>query len=100
MTEAGPQAPDIPAPPAPQALQQPTQQVQQIPHLNWSHFMPGFSGKPEGNEEAHLLRTNNWMNTHQFQEGIKFQRFCLTLVGEARLWHQSLRPINIDWQGL
>ena len=28
------------------------------------------------------------------------QRFCLILVGEARLWYESLRPINIDWQGL
>ena len=40
------------------------------------------------------------MNTHQFQEGLQVQRFCLTLVGEARLWYESLRPINIDWQGL
>ena len=24
----------------------------------------------------------------------------LTLVGEARLWYVSLRPINVDWQGL
>ena len=40
------------------------------------------------------------MNTHQFQEGIKVQRFCLTLVGEARLWYESLTPINIDGQGL
>ena len=40
------------------------------------------------------------MITHQFQEGIKAQRFCLTLLGEARLWYESLRPINIDWQGL
>ena len=23
----------------------------------------------------------------------------LTLVGEARLWYESLEPINIDWQG-
>ena len=43
---------------------------------------------------------NNWMDTHQFQEGVKVQRFCLTLVGEARLWYKSLRLINIDWQGL
>ena len=55
-----------------------------------------FSGKPEEDEEAHLLRTNNWMNPqHQFQEGVKVQRFCLTLL-EARLWFESLRPINID----
>ena len=40
------------------------------------------------------------MNTHQFQESIKVQRFCLTFVGEARLWYKSSRPINIDWQGL
>ena len=26
--------------------------------------------------------------------------FCLTLLGEARLWYQSLEPINVDWQGL
>ena len=33
-------------------------------------------------------------------EGIKVNRFCLTLVGEARLWYESLQPINVDWQGL
>ena len=22
------------------------------------------------------------------------------LVGEARLWYESLRPINVDWNGL
>ena len=43
---------------------------------------------------------NNWMNTHQFQEGIEVQRFLLTLVGEARLWYEPLRPIIVDWQGL
>ena len=100
MPEAGLQAQDIPGPPAPQAQQQPTQQSQQIPHLNWSHFKPEFSGKPEEDAETHLLRMNDLMNTYQFQEGIKVQRFCLTLVGEARLWYESLRPINTDWQGL
>ena len=84
MAEAGLQAPYIPAPPAPHAQQQPAQQV---PHLNWSHFKWEFSGKPEEDAEAHLCRTNNWMNTHQFQEGIKVQRFCLTLVEEATLWY-------------
>ena len=32
---------------SPQILQQPVQQVQKMPHLNWSHFQPEFSGKPE-----------------------------------------------------
>ena len=40
------------------------------------------------------------MNVHHFVEGVEVQRFCLTQVGEARLWYQSLEPINIDWQGL
>ena len=43
---------------------------------------------------------NDWMDTHLFQEGVKFQRFCLTLVGEARLWYESLRSINVDCKGL
>ena len=56
MTDAGLQAPDITAPPPPpQDLQQPTQQVQQaqqVIHVNWSHFKPEFSGKPEEDAEA------------------------------------------------
>ena len=39
---------------------------------------------------AHLLRTNDWMDTHAFPEGVKVQCFCLTLVGEPRLWYESL----------
>ena len=33
-------------------------------------------------------------------EGVKVQRFCLTMLGEASLWYQSLEAINIDWPGL
>ena len=40
------------------------------------------------------------MDTHVFSEGVKVQRFCLTLVGEARLWYESLRTIILDWNGL
>ena len=39
-------------------------------------------------------------DTHTFQEGVKVQRFCLTLVGEAKLLHESRRPIPVDWNGL
>ena len=56
-----------------------------MPQLNSSHFKPEFVGKPDKNVEAHLLRTNDWMDTHAFHEGIKVQRFGLTLLGEARL---------------
>ena len=38
--------------------------------------------------------------THDFQDQVKVQRFCLTVVGEARLWYESLRSINADWEGL
>ena len=47
--------------------------------LNWSHFKPDFSGKPEEDAEAHLLKTNDWMTTHDFPDDQKVRRFCLTL---------------------
>ena len=34
------------------------------------------------------------MDAHRFDEDIKVQRFCLTLLGEARLWYQSLEPLG------
>ena len=49
--------------------------------------------------EAYLLSMNDWMDTHNFQDQVKVQRFCLTLVGEARLWYKSLRSVNTDWEG-
>ena len=49
---------------------------------------------------AHLLRTNDWMETHNFPEVANIQRFCLTLTSEARLWYETLRPIVGDWAGL
>ena len=106
MAEPGQQLQEVPAlnhppptadPAVPQAPQQPGQQ---IVHLNWSYFKPEFSGKPDEDAEAHLLCTNDWMTAHHFVEGVKVQRFCLTLLEEARLWYHSLEPINVDWQGL
>ena len=75
MADKVPQAPDIPAPSPPPAPQQPTQEAQQMPHLNWSYFKPEILGKPKEDAEVHLLRTNDWMNTHQFQESLKEQGF-------------------------
>ena len=105
MAEGGLQGPapqrEDPPPlqPVPQPLPpQPGQQVHM--HMNWSHFKPEYSGKPEEDVEAHLLRTNDWMNTHDFPDGVKVQRFCLTLTGEARLWYASLEPIVVTWQEL
>ena len=109
MAEPGPQPQGVPAPnpppapadpPEPQAPQQPVQPAQQVVHLNWSYFKPEFSRKPDEDAEAHLHHTNDWMTAHHFVEGVKVQRFCLTLFGDARLWYQSFTPINVDWQGL
>ena len=68
--------------------------------MNWSHFKPEFSGKPEEDVKAHLLRTNDWMTTHDFPDGVKVQRFCLTLTGEARNWYATLEPIAMTWPEL
>ena len=48
----------------------------------------------------HLLKTNDWMETHNFQEDTKVRRFSLTLTCEARLWYESIRPIEMDWTAL
>ena len=79
-----PQAPQQPATP-----QAPQQLAPQMVCLNWSYFKPEFSEKPDEDAEAHLLNTNDWMNAHNFIEGVKVQRFCLTLLGKARLWYHS-----------
>ena len=83
-----------------QQIQAPTGPKQQLVHLNWSSFNPEFSGKPDEDAEAHLLHSNDWMNTHHFINGVKVQRFSLTLLREARLWYHSLEPINVDWPEL
>ena len=65
--------------------------------VNWSNFKPEFTGKPEEDAEVHLLCTNDWMWTHNFEENVKVQRFCLTLLGEAILWYETLNLNNIEW---
>ena len=76
---------------------QPHNQVQNFPaamahpqQLNWSYFKPEYSGKPEEDAEEHLLRTNDWMETHNFPDDQKVRRFCLTFTGETRLWYETL----------
>ena len=68
--------------------------------LNWSYFKEEFSGKTEENAMAHLLKTNDCMETHNFPDDTKVRRFCLTLNEEARLWYESIRPIEMDWDAL
>ena len=86
---------DLPAE-EPEQLNNPKHLPENLPipmanqHLNWSHFKPDFSGKPKEDAEVHLLRTNDWMTTHEFPNDQKVRRFCLTLLDEARLWYETL----------
>ena len=97
--------PNLPNPPpdppvGPPDPMQPQNPPFQVPQFNWSYFKPEFSGKPEEDAVAHLLGSNDWMDTHNIQLEAKVQRFCLTLTGKARLWYESFRPIEIDWPTL
>ena len=40
------------------------------------------------------------MNIHNIPVDLEAGRFCLTLVGEARLLYESLQPIVNDWPAL
>ena len=83
-----------------QQNQDPVEQQQHL-HINWLNFKSEFSGKPEEDVEAHLLCSNDWMNAHHFFDGVKVQRFCLTFLGETRLWFQSLELLNnVIWPEL
>ena len=95
----------VPHPPVPNkpALMQHALAAPQIIHqqvLNWSHFKPEFAGRSEEDAEVHLLHTNDWMINHYFPNDVKVQRFCLMLVGEARLWYESLTPLANNWPAL
>ena len=90
-----PAQPAVPTTPPAQLASLPSQPAP-VPQLNWSHFKLEFVGKPDEDAEVHLLRTNNWMDTHAFLEGVTIQIFCLTFGGEARLWYEVLRSIVLD----
>ena len=78
----------LPHPHTPQLHQQPWQQ---IVHLNWSHFKPEFSGKPDEDAEAHLLCMNDWMTAHHSVEGVKVQRFCFNTVRRSNIMVSFIR---------
>ena len=72
----------------------------QIFYQNWIGKKPEFSGKPEEDAESHLLSTRDCMEAHNFPEGEKVRHFCVTLIGEARLWYESLALLDNDWPAL
>ena len=40
------------------------------------------------------------MEAHNFPEGDKVRGFHLMLIGEARLWYESLASLDDDWPTL
>ena len=97
---AGQVPPPIPAQPVPQPVPAGVVPVPQIIYQNWIGKKPEFSGKPEEDTESHLLSMRDWMEAHNFPEGEKVRHFRVTLTGEARLWYESLTPIDNDWPAL
>ena len=97
---------NIPVQPPPQpAVAQPAPAGIVVPapqtiYQNWIGKKPEFSCKPEEDAESHLLSTRDWMEAHNFPEGDKVRCFHLTLIGEARLWYESLAPLDDDWPAL
>ena len=102
---AGPAPAPGPAQPVPQLV--PAQlapagvvPVPQIFYQNWIGKKLEFSGKPQEDAESHLLSTRDWMETHNFPEGENIRCFRVTLIGEARLWYESLAPLDNEWPTL
>ena len=82
---------------APAGIVMPTPQIF---YQNWIGKKPEISGKPEEDAESHLLSTRDWMEAHNLTEGEKVRCFHVTLIGEARLWYESLAPLDNDWPAL
>ena len=97
---AGPAPAPGPAQPVPQPAPAGVIPIPQIFYHNWIGKKPEFSGKPEEDVESHLLSTRDWMEVHNFPEGEKVRCFRVTLIGEARLWYESLTPLDNDWPAL
>ena len=71
----------------------------QIINQDWEGEKPE-SQVSQKDAESHLLSTRDWMEAYNFPEGGKVRHFCITLIGEARLWYESLAPLDNDWPTL
>ena len=74
----------------------------QVFYQNWIGKKPEFSGKVNLKKmQNHIFSsTRDWMEAHNFPNEVKVRQFCLTLTGEARLWYESLAPLDNDWPAL
>ena len=88
-----------PVQPPTQPIVLPVQLIQPdpMPQLHWSLFKPEFTGKPDEDQKHIFCGPMTRWSPMLSQKVSKVQQFCLTLVGEARLWYESLRPIALYW---
>ena len=68
--------------------------------MNWSHFKPEYSGKPEEDVEAHLLRMNDWMNTHYLFEDEKSSEILSDSYGRSQIMVCFIRTYSNDMAGI
>ena len=40
------------------------------------------------------------MTNHAFPDNVNYDRICLTLGGEARLWYETIGSVDIDLEYL
>ena len=66
-------------------IQQTIPETGPVPLLNWFYSESELLGKPDEDAEQYLLRRTNCMDTNGFLDGVKVQRFCLTLASKDRL---------------
>ena len=70
-----------------------------MPQINWSHFKPKFTGKPDEDAKAHLLRINGWMDTHAFPEGVKVPVFLTNTsrTGKIMVQIKKAYKCRFEW---
>ena len=90
----------VPNQPVPQLAPAGVVPIPLIFYQNWIGKKPEFSSKSEEDAESHLLSTRDWMEAHNFPEGERVRHFRVTLIGEVRLWYESLTPLDNDWPAL
>ena len=96
MANAGPQVPEVPAPLPPPTLQQTGHASHLIGHISSQIFQ---ANQKRMQRHSYLELMIGWTYIKS-KKDVKVQRFCLALVGEARLWYKSLIPINVYCLGL
>ena len=88
-----PAPPSQPIVPPVEPIAPPIQPIQpaHMPQLNWSHFKPEFAGKPDEDVEAHLCRTDDWMDYTCFPRRCQGQVFLSNISRRGKVMVQIIK---------